>query len=233
MKLFTYLRYFIFLASRWDLKFAWKNIKDEIRGENYYGINSTGISQLNHLRKKGIDITHATNYMPAPYRLLEPVFSYLQPLRLTHLLDVGSGKGRVLCVAALSGFKDVTGLELSAKFCKEAEKNLIQFNKRCNFNWRLINNDAFYFEIPDKTDCICIFNPFDEFILEGVINNISISLENHPRELYIIYITPFYREMFFNCGFDVYATFHPEEFLEAIILKKKMAEHAPSHKVSV
>jgi len=220
LKYINYLRYFIFLTQKWNLTFALSIIKDELRGEKFYGIETSGINKLEHLRKKGIDTSHATLYMPAPYSLLEEIFSFLKPLGLNHLLDVGCGKGRILCVGTHFGFKNITGLDLSKAFCRAAEKNLYRCSENQNLTWKLINNDAYYYDIPPQTDCIFIFNPFDEFLLEKVVENINASLIAHPRPLYIVYITALHREIFFQHQFDVYASFHPGENLEALILKK-------------
>jgi len=220
LKFFIYIRYFFFLANKWDISFAWKSILDDRRGERKYGIDSTGFDDLRHVAGKGIDISHATLYMPAPYRLLENIFNYLQPFSLHHFLDIGAGKGRALCMAPSFGFQAVEGVEFSKKFCMEAEANLARCNRKKTFDWKIHHNDAYYFDIPAKADCILIFNPFDEFLLAGVIQNIENSLQQNPRRLYIIYITPLYKDLFFESGYDVIARFIPEEYMEAIVLKK-------------
>lgn len=158
--------------------------------------------------------------MPVPYRLLEPILTYLEPLQLKNFLDLGCGKGRALCIAANFGFSNIEGVELSKKLCLEAETNLPRCAIKNDFKWKIYHNDAFYFDIPHHTDCILIFNPFDEFLLSGVIENIEKSLAERPRQLYIIYITPLYKSLFFDLGFDVFASFKPEPYLEAVVLKK-------------
>src|SRR6478609_9433477 len=100
MKFLPYIKYFFFIAYNWNIGIAWYIIKQEIRGEKKFGINTTGADQLKKLEKKGIDITHATIYMPVSYDLLEDIFKQLNIEDYNHFLDLGCGKGRAMCIAA-------------------------------------------------------------------------------------------------------------------------------------
>ena len=151
MKLFTYIKYFYFLFINWNIKIAWIIIRQEIAGEKKYGINTTGADELYKLEKQGIDISHATIYMPVSYTLLEEAFRQLNPSKplntkpLNHLLDIGCGKGRTLCVAAHEGFKKVTGLYFAKDLCEAAKENLIITKQKFPaLEYNVINNDAFY-----------------------------------------------------------------------------------------
>jgi SAM-dependent methyltransferase len=202
-------------------------IWQEIKGEKKYGINTTGADELFKLEKQGIDISHATIYMPVSYSLLEESFKHLKskrlnPKPLNHFLDIGCGKGRALCVAAHLGFKKVTGLDFAKDLCEAAKENLALTNQKIpEFEYKIINNDAFYFEIPDDVDCIFLFNPFDEFILSGVVNNICTSLQNNPRRLSIIYVNPLHKEQFLKAGFTETWYGKKMKYLEACILESR------------
>ena len=82
MRFFTYIKYFFYLASNWNLRIAWHILDKEIKGEKKYGIQTTGADELKKLEAKGIDISHATIYMPASYDLLETVFTELKQKEL-------------------------------------------------------------------------------------------------------------------------------------------------------
>lgn len=71
MKFFTYIHYFFFLSWNWNPILAFFIIRHEIKGEKKYDIHITGFDELKHVKKKGIDITHATIYMPVNYYILE------------------------------------------------------------------------------------------------------------------------------------------------------------------
>lgn len=220
MKCLTYIKYFYFLLINWNIKIAWYMMRQEIKGENKYGINTTGADELQKLDDLGIDTTHATIYMPVSYYLLEEIFQQLPKTLNNHFLDIGCGKGRALCMAAHLGFKQVTGIDFSKDLCEIAKENLaLTKQKNPLFEFNVINNDAFYFEIPDNVDCIFFFNPFDEFIMSAVVNNIFKSLQNNPRKLYIIYVNPLHKEQFLKAGYT--ETWHSKKmkYIEAAILE--------------
>jgi SAM-dependent methyltransferase len=220
--LFTYLKYFFYLWFKWDKKIATHILKQEIKGEKKYGITTSGADELKSLEKKGIDIDHSTIYMPVSYDLLEEIFSKLNNDACHHFLDLGCGKGRALCVAANKGFKKVTGIDLSKALCKDAEKNLAATGKKIpSLQYKIYNNDAFYFEIPPDVDCIFMFNPFDDVIMSGVAENIAVSVEEHPRKITLIYANPVYKEELLNIGFRQIFYTKKMEYLEAVILELK------------
>jgi SAM-dependent methyltransferase len=222
MHFFTYIKYFFYLARKWDIKIAKHILLHEIKGEKKYRITTTGADELQSLEKKGIEIDHATIYMPASYDLLEEVFEQIKKTGHQHFLDIGCGKGRILSVAAHHGFNKVTGIDFSKAFCNAAEKNLAVTKKTFPYlQYKIINNDAFYFEIPNDVDCIFMFNPFDEVIMDAVAENILESFEINPRTITLIYANPMYKEELLEVGFT--EIYHTQKliYLEAIILELK------------
>ncbi|MEP6674399.1 MAG: class I SAM-dependent methyltransferase [Ferruginibacter sp.] len=216
-----YLRYFLYLAFNWNLRIAWYIIKTEIKGEKKYGIDTTGADELKQLEKKGVDIDHSTIYMPANYKMLEELFTATDLKDCKHFLDIGSGKGRALCVAAHYGATKVTGIDFSRELSLAAKKNLDSTQKKFTaLQYNIVNNDAFYYEIPADVDIIFLFNPFDEVIMSGVAENIEISYEKNPRPITIIYANPICKDLFLEMGFK--ESFHVQKmkYLEAIILKR-------------
>lgn len=220
MKFFIYIKYFFFLLYNWNLKVAWYMIRQEIKGEKKYNINTTGADELLKLEARGIDITHATIYMPVSYYLLEEIFQQLPATCRNQFLDIGCGKGRALCMSAHLGFRHVTGLDFSKDLCEIATENLTTTKQNIpDFQFNVINNDAFYYDIPDDVDCIFFFNPFDEIIMSAVVNNIFESLQNNPRKLYIIYVNPLHKELFLKAGYAETWYSKKMKYIEAVILE--------------
>lgn len=219
IKYITYIKYFYFLLDNWDFKIAWHMIKQEVSGENKYGINTTGEDNLDKLDELGIDLSHATIYMPVSFKLMEEILKELKTIKLNHFLDLGCGKGRALCIAAHYGFNKVTGLDLSKDLCDIATENLLKTKLKVpELQFKVINNDAFYFEIPDDVDCIFLFNPFDEIIMSAVVDNIFKSLQNNPRKIKIIYVNPLHKEQFLKAGYKQIWYSKKLKYIEAIIL---------------
>jgi len=221
MKSLDYLRYFFYLLYNWDAGIAYHIIRNEIRGEKRYSINTTGADSLKSLKKKGIDITHATIYMPVSYDLLEQFFEEIKLSSFTHFLDIGCGKARAMCVAAAYGVKKISGIELSKELYNSAKENIaVTKLKYPSTNFKIYNNDAFYFEIEQDVDCIFFFNPFDETIMSGVMENIEISLETNPRVMTIVYINPLEKHVLQDWGYE--EIFHSKKmhYLEGSVFVK-------------
>ena len=192
-----------------------------MRGEKKYGIQTTGADELKHLEEIGIDISHATVYMPVSYDLLERFFIRADIKQFRHFLDIGCGKGRAMCVAAAFGVKKVSGTELSRKLYLAAKANLeITKNKFPGVQYELFNNDAFWYEIEDDVDCIFMFNPFDDVIMSGVMENIETSLGTNPRKITVIYINPLQKHLFLEQGYKEVYHFREKHYLEGSIFEK-------------
>jgi SAM-dependent methyltransferase len=219
-KSFSYIKYFFYLAYNWNIKIAIHILLQEVKGEKKYGITTTGADELQSLEKKGIEIDHATIYMPVSYDLLDDIFNQLNIRDNSHFLDIGCGKGRALCVAAHKGFNKITGIDLSKEFCNETEKNLAVTKRHFpGLQSKVINNDAFYFEIPGDVDHIFMFNPFDDVVMDAVAENILESFEINPRKITLIYVNPLYKQELLDVGFkEIYYT-QKMKYLEAVILQ--------------
>ena len=230
MKIFRYIKYFFYISFNWNIRIATRILRSEIRGEKKYGIDTTGADELHDLDEIGIDITHATIYMPVSYELLEEVFAQLNQLTnpqdavhkpINHFLDIGCGKGRAMCVAAHKGFKKISGIDLSKKLCDATKQNCnITKEKIPAAEFEIINNDAFYYDIPVDVDCIFMFNPFDEIIMSGVATNIYESVRQYPRKMKIIYVNPLHKTLFTNNGFKEIYYSKKMRYLEVAILEK-------------
>ena len=226
MKTFRYIKYFFYISFNWNIRIAARILRSEIKGEKKYGIDTTGADELHDLDEMGIDITHATIYMPVSYELLEEVFTELtnQPINpSSHFLDIGCGKGRAMCVAAHKGFRKITGIDLSKKLCDATKRNCnITQEKFFTVEFEIINNDAFYYDIPAEVDFIFMFNPFDEIIMSGVATNIYESLRQYPRRMKIIYVNPLHKTLFTNTGFKEICYSKKMKYLEVAILENSL-----------
>ncbi|MEO5889425.1 MAG: class I SAM-dependent methyltransferase [Ferruginibacter sp.] len=222
MKIFTYIKYFFFLGFNWNWKIAFHILSHEISGEKKYGINTTGSDELKKIKAEGVDISHATMYMPANYLLLEEVFAKLPEAHRDHFVDIGCGMGRVLCVAAHHGFSKVTGIDFSKEFCARADQNLAATKEKFPaLEFSVINKDATITNIPADADCIFFFNPFDQFVMNKVTTNILKSYEKNPRDIFIIYLNPLYKTEFLHIGFkEIFHTVRMK-YMEAVILQKE------------
>jgi SAM-dependent methyltransferase len=224
MRFIPYLRYFFYIAWHWNPLLAAYTIYYELRGEKKYQIHTIGEDQLNMLKERGIDISHAHIYMPVNYFILESLMKEIVQLEQNKtLLDLGCGKGRVLVVAAAFGFKKIMGIDNSKEFCDEAMLTTAACaGKYPDARFIIINADALYFEIPDDICSIFLFNPFDELIMHGVAANINKSQQANPRTVRILYANPLYKSVLLEQGFTEIFHLRKHDYFEGSILERRI-----------
>jgi SAM-dependent methyltransferase len=107
-------------------------------------------------------------------------------------IDMGSGKGRVLFVAAEYPFRKVIGVEFSNALHDEALANLKRYKyrgRRCA-DIEPVHVDARDFEFPDDNLVIYLFNPFGPEVMGYMLANLERSLEKHPRHAIVVMLWP-------------------------------------------
>ncbi|WP_350288385.1 hypothetical protein [uncultured Croceitalea sp.] len=123
---------------------------------------------------------------------LRKLFNKLQIPKEKVFVDIGSGKGRVLLIAAEYGFKKIKGVELSSNLCEIAKKNLSVFisKKKYSSDIEVINKNALHYNFTDDEDIFFLYNPFGEQVLRQFIVNIKNSILRNKRSVKIIYVNP-------------------------------------------
>jgi SAM-dependent methyltransferase len=107
-------------------------------------------------------------------------------------IDMGSGKGRMLLLAAELPFRRIVGVEFASDLNTLARKNAKNYrnsNQAC-FQIEPLNMDATQFEFPTEPSIIYFFHPFERFVMEPVIRNLDRSLGEHPRDVILVYFNP-------------------------------------------
>lgn len=216
----NYLKYFFFITTNWNLRLAFFTIFQEIKGEKKYQIDSIEIDRLNNLTVKGENKEYASIYQGANYFLLEKSFDYLRENNATgSIVDFGSGKGRILAVAAFYGFKKITGIDFVAALCEKAKENIKKIKPLFpNTEFSIMYMDAVNYEIRNDDSIFFFFNPFEETIMLKVVKNILKSLKEQPRIIYVVYINPIFKEIFLSANFQEIFYLKKMEYLELSIL---------------
>jgi predicted RNA methylase len=104
-------------------------------------------------------------------------------------VDLGSGKGRVVILAALAGFGRVIGVEMGANLHQSAEGNLRQLGRSGqDLPVTLVHGDATQFEFPAAPTICFLNNPFDADLMAALLDNLEQSLRAFPRSMTLIYL---------------------------------------------
>ena len=113
------------------------------------------------------------------------------------LIDMGSGKGRVLFVAAEYPFRRVLGVEFSTELHRQALDNLARYRhrgRRCG-EIEAVHCDAAEFEFPDGPLVIYMFNPFGPEVMGRMLTNLDRSLGRSPRHVVVVMLWPEHWEL--------------------------------------
>lgn len=217
-----YIKCFFYIALNWNIRLALFSIYHEVKGERKYNINTSRLDDLKHLSVKGYNRNEAEIYQGANYYLLENIFTQLRKLNTpVDITDIGSGKGRVMVVAAHYGFSKITGVDFARALCQEAENNCRIITKRFPLaEWKVLHADAVDFRFKKDDHVFFFFNPFKETIMKQVIKNILQSVKEYPRKIFVVYMNPQHKNSFITAGFKEVCYIKRMQFVDAVIFEK-------------
>lgn len=131
--------------------------------ETRLGISTRGVAD--------IDYPDACHYASMPYSTVYPILRHLALGPSDVFVDIGCGKGRVLCAAARQPVGKVIGIDLSAELCQEATENARRMRGR-RAPIEVVNALAQEFDYSTVT-AVFLFNPFGPDTMEAVLNRIA------------------------------------------------------------
>jgi SAM-dependent methyltransferase len=141
---------------------------ESVAWDVWHGVNTRGVTkpeQENCWRYEPTDIG------PTFWRSL----AMIDRPEETTFIDIGSGKGRIVLMAARLPFRAVVGVEYSRELHETAERNLKQarFLPRSCRDVRLVCTDAREYRFPEGRLAIYLYNPFREPILRQVLGQLA------------------------------------------------------------
>jgi predicted RNA methylase len=113
-------------------------------------------------------------------------------------IDLGSGKGRALLLAAMYPFAHIVGVEVQPELDTIAHQNIERFNEtgqQCH-SIELLCADAREYEFPLTNIVLYLFNPFPDYVLREVLTNLIASARRTPRSIFVLYNAPFEKQEF-------------------------------------
>jgi SAM-dependent methyltransferase len=168
------------LLARW---FDWR-----------YHVITCGEADPRELTVVGENAVHAVVYIPTTPRSGRYMLRNLPVSDFSSytFIDMGSGKGRMLLLAAELPFRRILGVEFASDLSALAQKNVKTYrnSSQACFQIEPLHMDAMLFEFPPEPSIIYFFYPFERFVMEPVIRNLNRSLEEHPRDVIVVYFNP-------------------------------------------
>lgn len=164
----------------------WFDRSRRIRTSGNVSLQSAGITAAEH--------GDSEFYMPARPRHIREALRAMPPHDLSRFsyVDLGSGKGRTLFVAAEFPFRQITGVELSRSLNEQACANIPRFRspkQRCD-RIESLHGNASDFAFPETDLVLYLFNPFGRPTMQQVLSNLAQSLKRNPRHVVVILLWP-------------------------------------------
>ncbi len=110
-----------------------------------------------------------------------------------HFVDVGSGWGSVLLLAAGYLFRSITGIEFAEELHRKACANLAWARAEGLVAPNAIalrNESALQTDLPSGPILMFTFNPFNEQVMRPFLERIDASVRDNPRPIALIYVNP-------------------------------------------
>jgi predicted RNA methylase len=176
----------------------------DLKFDEQWGTNTRGVFVPESAEVVGPNWRYGVKYKGCNAPALDEVLSNLQiEYEKFRFVDLGSGKGRAILVAASFPFRQIIGVEYSDRLCHVARNNVSCFPKnerRCD-EIDIICGDASDFEIPEGPLVIFLFNPFGRQVMKQVVRNVLVSHQQNPRRIIVVYFTALYADLWERAGF--------------------------------
>jgi hypothetical protein len=162
-------------------------LSDRLRGVDFEHMES--------IRTLGLDASQCRQYESSKISELQKVFATIDLPEDCTAIDFGSGKGRVVWwLTKHPAIKKVIGVEISARLCLIAERNLQKLRAS---GYEILNTDAR--DVPDRVlDAGVLFyfyNPFGEQVFKKLAARIEQSLQRQPRKAWLVYFNPLHETL--------------------------------------
>ncbi len=207
------MRYFGFWRALWELVAAFWRAVMELRpsrrkvrfGDLDYDweheVNTTR-SDLGARTQFLSDLAGMRYFATEPW-LFEEIMQAL-PINFQNFtfIDLGSGKGRALLMAAPYGFKKIIGVELMPEWHRVAEENIRKFaaGNPSASPMESLCMDARDFDFPAEPLVVYLFNPFWEPVFAVVLERLRQSLLKSPRPVFMAYRYVEFESLLQKCG---------------------------------
>ncbi|MBA3518389.1 MAG: class I SAM-dependent methyltransferase [Rhizobiales bacterium] len=142
---------------------------------------------------------HANKYEPSPTAIFNRLLKALDlDVSSFVFVDLGSGKGRTLLMAAEKPFVRVEGVEIAGDLHQTALRNIEHAHSKGKPLAPMVarHMDALTYEFPQEPFVLYLFNPFDAELMAQVRDRLRASLKVARQDCFIIYLNSKHRRLF-------------------------------------
>ena len=161
-----------------------------------FNVETAGTEEPEFLTAEDSLKTHAKAYEPVSVQHMQTLLGMLPVLHFGNFIfiDLGSGKGRALFIAAMHPFQQVLGIEYSQELHDVATRNVQSYRnpaQKC-FDIRSVCADATTFSLPELPTVCFMNNPYDVSLMVKTAELLDKSVRSAPRPFFIIYLYAYY-----------------------------------------
>jgi SAM-dependent methyltransferase len=176
----------------------WKSQADAAF-DAFHGTDTGGVDELHKFKVVGANAKYGHSHIATdPKHFAEMMDGLAIDFAPFTFIDLGSGKGRALILAAAYPFRRIIGVEFAAELHRAAEANVAAFsrNRSPGSPILLVHADVATYEFPNEPLIIFLFNPFSPVIIRRVADRAIASWRVSPRPMIVLYMFPTYLSAF-------------------------------------
>ena len=186
---------------------AWRRHKRTIDHafDSAHDVDTGGITQL-----KAVGVPRSRWRESVPHIAVDPgefkaALSAIEvDLSRFTFIDLGSGKGRALLLAAHYPFRRIIGVEFAEPLVATARENLRRASTTHDVSRiDVIHSDVLKYEFPNDPVLIFMYNPFGDATMREVARRARASLDSSAREMLVLYLNPFQMDAWRDAGFTL------------------------------
>jgi predicted RNA methylase len=168
-----------------------------------HGIRTGGIEEIYNFSIVGENARYGLSHIATDPNAFASMMNEMDiDCSLFTFVDLGSGRGRALILAAAYPFRRIIGVEFAVELHRVAQENIAAIAEKLSANSRieLVHGDALTFELPDDPLIIYLFNPFSSAAIRRVARTILESWRASPRTIRVLYMNPICLSDFLAAG---------------------------------
>jgi hypothetical protein len=173
-----------------------------LRWDKEFGVDTARPVLLSDLIVPSTSL-YAVHYIPISSPRFRKAMSIL-PIQHSEFtfVDLGSGKGKAVLLAAEFQFKRCVGVEFAKELHEAALRNFALYTgPRACTKIDSVCVDVLNYALPLEPLVLFLFNPFEAPVMERVLTNLRHSVEESPRPIWVVYYFPLERHVFERATF--------------------------------
>lgn len=181
----------VMIVNSWNIRQRMYRLITEMRDR----LKGLDFERIESVKDLSLDPKFSQQYEGSKIEELDDLFKKIDLPRPIRFMDLGSGKGRVLCyVANLDDVEIVRGIEISERLVNIARRNIAILRcQRCeviNLDVRQLTKD-----LIDDTNVFYFYNPFPRQVFYEIIKRVYESIILRSTSAVIIYFNPMFGDV--------------------------------------